>query len=262
MKHLSVIAAVILAAVLLGAGFYAVRYFQGTRLTPDRLNEIRQEKWEEELAARAAAEDTTSEEQAEGASGEEEEPGESIPDLGEDTPPEPVKPDAVYHAAIQTNKGPITIALFPDVAPKAVVSFVNLAQRGFYDGLTFHRYVEGFVIQGGCPKGTGAGSPGYRYGIEVDPALNYDRKGMAGVARSKSKESNGCQFFITLDPAPQLNQDYTIFGQVREGMNVAESLRKGDVIRSISIEPSPDELLDEHADLVAEWTAAMARMGY
>lgn len=161
-------------------------------------------------------------------------------------PPMTVDPAATYLATIETEKGSIVIELFPDVAPLAVNSFIFLAENGWFDGITFHRVLEGFVAQTGDPSATGYGNPGYRFSVETSPDLLFDREGLVAMANS-GPENNGSQFFITLDAAPDLNGGYTIFGEVVEGMDVVRSLTlrdpqggvdlpPGDILISVTIE--------------------------
>lgn len=161
-------------------------------------------------------------------------------------PPMTVDPARSYEATIQTERGEIIVELFPDVAPIAVNSFIFLAENGWYDGVTFHRVIPGFVAQGGDPTGTGFGGPGYAYGIEVSPDVTFDQPGLLSMANS-GPTSNGSQFFITLDELPDLNGGYTIFGRVISGMDVVEqitprdpgqnpTLPPGDLILGVSIQ--------------------------
>jgi peptidylprolyl isomerase len=129
-----------------------------------------------------------------------------------------------YYAEIETSKGKIGIDLFENEAPITVNSFVFLALNRYFEGIVFHRVIPGFVAQTGDPTGTGMGGPGYQFGLEVTPKLNYDKKGLLGMARTMDPNSNGSQFFITYGPTPNLNQQYTIFGQVVEGMEVVERI--------------------------------------
>ncbi|WP_297557233.1 peptidylprolyl isomerase [Meiothermus sp.] len=129
-----------------------------------------------------------------------------------------------YYAEIETSKGKIGIDLFENEAPITVNSFVFLALHRYFEGVVFHRVIPGFVAQTGDPTGTGMGGPGYQFGLEVTPKLNYDKKGLLGMARTMDPNSNGSQFFITYGPTPNLNQQYTIFGQVVEGMGVVERI--------------------------------------
>ena len=114
-------------------------------------------------------------------------------------------------ASIETSKGTIKIDLFADETPMTVANFVNLAQRGFYDGLNFHRVIANFMIQGGCPLGTGTGSPGYRFGDEFVPSLRHDAPGKLSMANA-GPGTNGSQFFITHVPTPHLDNAHTVFG--------------------------------------------------
>jgi peptidyl-prolyl cis-trans isomerase A (cyclophilin A) len=138
------------------------------------------------------------------------------------------------YATLQTTKGDVVIKLFPDHAPKTVNNFVGLAegtkewtdpQTGqpsnakFYDGLTFHRVIDGFMIQGGCPLGTGTGSPGFAFDDEIHPELQFDRPyllAMANAGIQFGKGTNGSQFFVTVVPTPHLNRKHTIFGEVAD----------------------------------------------
>jgi len=149
-----------------------------------------------------------------------------------------------YFATIEMeNGGRIVIELYPDKAPITVNSFVFLAREGFYDGVTFHRVLEGFMAQTGDPTGTGAGGPGYQF-VNEDSDLTFDKEGVVAMANA-GRDTNGSQFFITFGPAEFLNGDYTIFGQVIEGMDVVNGITRrdpnmnpnftGDVIKTITI---------------------------
>lgn len=135
-------------------------------------------------------------------------------------------PAMKYRALLTTSKGLVTIDLNSVAAPIAVNSFVFLALNHFYDGLTFHRVVEGFVAQGGDPAGTGAGGPGYTFATETTPAARFDAAGVLGMARAQSRDSNGSQFFITLAPASFLNGEYSVFGKVISGQDAVNALTK------------------------------------
>jgi cyclophilin family peptidyl-prolyl cis-trans isomerase len=131
-------------------------------------------------------------------------------------------------AVIETNKGTIKIKFFPDVAPKAVENFVGLAKKGYYNGVTFHRVIDGFMIQGGDPDGTGRGGKsiwGKPFADEFSPKYRFDRKGLLAMANA-GPGTNGSQFFITLAPTPHLNDRHTIFGEVVGGMDVVEKIGK------------------------------------
>ena len=128
-----------------------------------------------------------------------------------------------YEAIIHTEKGDVRIELYDDLAPMAVNNLVFLAREGFYDGVTFHRVIPGFMAQTGDPTGTGTGGPGYRFEDEFDPSLRHDAAGVVSMANGGAN-TNGSQFFITYAPAPHLDDKHTIFGRVVEGMDVVESL--------------------------------------
>jgi cyclophilin family peptidyl-prolyl cis-trans isomerase len=132
---------------------------------------------------------------------------------------------ATYTATLQTSCGKIQLELLADRAPVTVNNFVALAQDGFYDGLTFHRVVPGFVIQGGDPNGDGTGSPGYQFDNEISRDMVFDREGLLAMANS-GPDTNGSQFFITLGPAEHLDGKHTIFGEVVGGMKVAQRIAK------------------------------------
>lgn len=150
-------------------------------------------------------------------------------------PPFNIDPSKQYTATIQTEKGVIVIQLFADKAPLAVNSFVFLAQQGWFNGVTFHRVIPGFVAQAGDPSGTGRGGPGYFFKNETND-LKYDRAGIVGMANS-GPDTNGSQFFITFAPEPQLDGNYTIFGQVIKGMDVADNLTPRDPSQSPNLPP-------------------------
>ena len=135
-----------------------------------------------------------------------------------------LKSDVDYFAEIDTTKGKMVIDLYQDEAPTTVNSFIFLALHRYYEGIVFHRVIENFMAQTGDPTGTGSGGPGYQFGLEVTPKLNYDKAGVMGMARTQNPNSNGSQFFITFQETPFLNQQYTIFGQVTEGLDVLKQI--------------------------------------
>lgn len=136
-----------------------------------------------------------------------------------------------YFATVKMAKGgEFVIQLFPDKAPITVNSFVFLARENFYDGVTFHRVLEGFMAQGGDPNGSGAGGPGYQF-VNEDSDQRFDIAGVVAMANA-GRDTNGSQFFITFVPAAQLNGGYTIFGQVIEGMDIVNGITRRDPQRS------------------------------
>jgi cyclophilin family peptidyl-prolyl cis-trans isomerase len=149
--------------------------------------------------------------------------------------PEPqTSADKLYRATITTDRGPIVMDLDPQLAPNTVNNFVGLARTGYYDGLTFHRVVPEFVIQGGCPEGSGRGGPGYKFADE--PVKSEYRRGAVAMANS-GPDTNGSQFFICIDECQsKLAPSYNLFGYVTEGMDVALGTQVGDVMRKVEIE--------------------------
>ncbi|RYD15309.1 MAG: peptidylprolyl isomerase [Lysobacteraceae bacterium] len=165
-------------------------------------------------------------------------------------------------ATITTSRGPIRLRLHDDKTPLTVASFVNLAQRGYYDNLTFHRVIPDFMIQGGCPQGSGTGGPGYKFEDEIVPALKHDRPGILSMANAGPR-TNGSQFFITHVATPWLDGKHTVFGEVigAEDQKVVDAIRGGDAIESIRIEGDATALLESQQARVAEWNAALAASG-
>ena len=159
-------------------------------------------------------------------------------------------------ATFDTSRGPIKIELYPDKAPLTVANFVNLAKRGFYDGLNFHRVIADFMIQGGCPEGSGRGGPGYRFEDEANNGLGHAR-GVLSMANA-GPNTNGSQFFITHVPCGWLDGKHTVFGKVVEGVDVVDAVRQGDLIKSVKIEGDADAVLAAKADRVAEWNRILA----
>jgi cyclophilin family peptidyl-prolyl cis-trans isomerase len=139
-----------------------------------------------------------------------------------------------YRATIDSDRGVIVLELDPSLAPSTVNNFVTLARQGYYDGLTFHRVVPEFVIQGGCPEGTGRGGPGYRFADE--PVAAEYTVGAVAMANA-GPDTNGSQFFICIeDCTKKLQKAYNLFGYVVEGMDVAQAVQVGDVMRKVTIE--------------------------
>ena len=156
-------------------------------------------------------------------------------------------------AEMDTSKGVIKLELFDEQAPITVANFVNLANKGFYDGLTFHRVIPEFMIQGGCPLGTGTGGPGYQFEDEFDSGLRHDVPGKLSMANS-GPGTNGSQFFITHVPTPWLDGAHTIFGSVvsADDQGVVDLIEQGDVINSVTLSGDFEPLLDR-VEQVAAW---------
>ena len=153
-----------------------------------------------------------------------------------DTPPAlTIDPTKVYTVKLETNRGDIVLELYPEHAPKTVNNFVFLINESFYDGVTFHRVIDNFMIQGGDPEGTGRGGPGYRFEDElIGNPLKHGTK-VISMANA-GPDTNGSQFFITHLPQPHLDGKHTVFGKVTEGVDVVDAIRQGDVITKASVQ--------------------------
>ena len=156
-------------------------------------------------------------------------------------------------AHIETNKGQIKLKLFSKETPITVANFINLSNRGYYDGLNFHRVIDNFMIQGGCPQGTGVGGPGYDFEDEFVDSLKHDKPGILSMANA-GPGTNGSQFFITHLETPWLDNNHTVFGEVKDedDLSVVNSIVQGDQIKSIKIvgEFNPDSSVKNRLD---EW---------
>jgi peptidyl-prolyl cis-trans isomerase B (cyclophilin B) len=157
------------------------------------------------------------------------------------------------NAVVKTSKGEIKLRLFADKAPLTVANFVNLAKRGYYDGLTFHRVIPDFMIQGGCPHGTGTGGPGYRFENECTPELKHDAPGKLSMANS-GPGTNGSQFFITHVATPWLDGRHTVFGEVLDAGDraVVDAIAIGDILESVELE-GEEAILAAQAEQVSAW---------
>lgn len=164
---------------------------------------------------------------------------------------EPVKDVRVI---LHTEKGDIAATLFASKTPVTVANFLFLAQRKFYNGLTFHRVIADFMIQGGDPDGNGTGGPGYKFADEFDPTLRFDKAGVWAMANS-GPATNGSQFFITHRPTPHLDDRHTVFGQTTAGQDVVNQIAKGDKIKSIEILDDAKPLLESQAAQIEKWKA-------
>ena len=158
-------------------------------------------------------------------------------------------PNELY-AIIETNRGTMEFLLYRQVAPLTVTNFVNLATRGFYDGLTFHRVIADFMAQGGDPAGNGSGGPGYQFRDEIRLRLN--QMGILAMANA-GPDTNGSQFFITHQATPHLNGAHTVFGLIHSGKEIIRQIRVGDTINSITIEGNARAFLERNADQVYLW---------
>ena len=157
---------------------------------------------------------------------------------------------------VKTDKGDIEGVLYPGKAPVTVANFLNLAKRGYYDGLKFHRVIPDFMIQGGDPTGTGSGGPGYRFEDECTPELKHDKPGIFSMANA-GPGTNGSQFFVTHVPTPWLDGKHTVFGSVTKGQDIVNAVAAGDKIKSIeSLDPT-DDLFAAQAKRLEEWNAVL-----
>ena len=158
--------------------------------------------------------------------------------------------------SIKTSKGVIKGELFADKVPVTVANFVNLASRGFYDGLKFHRVIPDFMVQGGDPEGSGRGGPGYRFEDEFDPSLKHTGPGIFSMANA-GPGTNGSQFFITHVPTPWLDGKHSVFGKVVEGQDVVNAIQANDVMEKVEISGDVSAILEKAKDKVAEWNSVL-----
>ena len=142
--------------------------------------------------------------------------------------------DKTYNVTIETNRGVIELEFYPRHAPKTVNNFTFLACEGFYDGVTFHRVISDFMIQGGDPTGAGAGGPGYRFEDELEGNPLKHERGVMSMANA-GPNTNGSQFFITHSPQPHLNGKHTVFGKVANGLDIVDAIRQGDVMEKVTV---------------------------
>ena len=159
---------------------------------------------------------------------------------------------------IMTEKGDININLLPEKSPVTVANFVNLAKKGYYDGLKFHRVIDNFMAQGGDPAGTGAGGPGYQFEDEVNNGLNFSKAGKLAMANA-GPGTNGSQFFITTVPTEWLNGNHTIFGEVvsDDDLKVVKKLSNGDVMKKVIVEGDVDAFLKTQKNRVDSWNKTL-----
>ena len=159
-------------------------------------------------------------------------------------------------AVFTTSKGEIRIRLAAEGAPMTVANFVNLAQRGYYDGLKFHRVIDNFMVQGGDPDGTGMGGPGYNFGDEFGPGLRHDSAGVLSMANA-GPGTNGSQFFITHGPTPHLDGKHSVFGKVTSGQEVVDAIAQNDVMTTVKIEGDASALLASQQANGDAWNKAL-----
>ena len=169
---------------------------------------------------------------------------------------EPTAPSHELVAVIRTTRGEIRIRLFPDEAPLTVANFVNLAHRGYFDGLKFHRVIENFMIQGGDPTGTGMGGPGYQFRDEFGPKLRHDSPGVLSMANS-GPNTNGSQFFITHTQTPWLDRKHSVFGRVISGQEAVNAIQQGDAMTSVVVEGDIAGLFEKHDKQLAKWNKTL-----
>lgn len=163
-----------------------------------------------------------------------------------------VEAESGLQVSIDTSKGIIELELYPDKAPQTVLNFVNLANRGYYNGLKFHRVIPDFMIQGGCPLGTGTGGPGYNFKDEFHPSLKHDGPGVLSMANA-GPGTNGSQFFITHVETSWLDGKHTVFGKVTQGQNVVDSIKMGDTIRTVSVLGDISKFSQKYKSQLDQW---------
>lgn len=175
-------------------------------------------------------------------------------------PATPAAPAAIsdIRVILKTSKGDIAGTLFASKVPMTAANFLNLAKKGFYDGLTFHRVIPNFMIQGGDPEGRGTGGPGYRFADEFNPSLRHSKPGIFSMANA-GPGTNGSQFFITHVETPWLDGKHSVFGEVTSGQDVVNRIAKGDKIEKIEILDSTDALFAAQAENLAKWNAALKK---
>jgi len=157
---------------------------------------------------------------------------------------------------IETTKGTIKAELYGDKVPVTVSNFVNLVQRGFYDGITFHRVIPDFMVQTGDPQGNGTGGPGYKFADEIDRSLKHDGPGMLSMANS-GPNTNGSQFFITHKDTPWLDGKHAIFGKVTVGQDVVDKIEQGDKMTSVTVTGDTSAVLEKATEQLSAWNEVL-----
>lgn len=163
---------------------------------------------------------------------------------------------APLSVVIETSKGNITIALEAEKTPITSANFANLVKRGYYNGQVFHRVIDGFMMQGGDPTGTGRGGPGYQFEDEFDASLKHSGAGVLSMANA-GPGTNGSQFFITFAAQPHLDGRHTVFGKVTQGMEVVNKIKQGDKLISAKLEGDPTALFEKEKSRLAEWNKVL-----
>ena len=169
--------------------------------------------------------------------------------------PTPVKDIRII---LHTSKGDIEGTLFASKVPMTVANYLNLAKKSYYDGITFHRVIANFMIQGGDPTGTGMGGPGYKFGDEFDPTLKHTKPGIFSMANA-GPGTNGSQFFITHVPTPHLDGKHSVFGEVTKGQDIVNKIEKGDTIKSIEVLDPTDDLFKAQAANIEKWNGSLKK---
>jgi peptidyl-prolyl cis-trans isomerase B (cyclophilin B) len=185
--------------------------------------------------------------------------------VAEDAAPAEAKPVVVAPAAItdvrivvKTDKGDIEAVIYASKVPMTAANFLNLAKRGYYDGLTFHRVIPDFMIQGGDPRGNGTGGPGYQFADEFDKTLRHSKPGIFSMANA-GPGTNGSQFFITHVATPWLDGKHSVFGAVTKGLTTVNAIAKGDKILKVEVLDPTDALFTVQAENLAKWNAVLKK---
>lgn len=169
--------------------------------------------------------------------------------------PAPDKKDVKL--VLKTSKGDIKLVVYASKTPITAANFLNLAKRGYYNGVMFHRVIPNFMIQTGDRTGTGRGTPGYSFENEIVPDLKHDGPGILSMANTGMPDSNGSQFFITHRATPHLDGMHTVFGRVLSGQDIVDSIRRGDTIKSVQFIDSPDEAINAQKERVRTWNSIL-----
>ncbi|MDB4265440.1 peptidylprolyl isomerase [bacterium] len=159
---------------------------------------------------------------------------------------------------LKTSKGDIEAVIYATKTPMTAANFLNLAEQDFYDGITFHRVIPNFMIQGGDPAGNGTGGPGYKFADEFDPSLKHTGPGIFSMANA-GPGTNGSQFFITHVATPHLDGKHSVFGEVTNGMDVVNAIRKGDTIEDVIVKDSTKALFADQKENLDDWNSKLKK---